>query len=950
MKKTYSSILVAFITPICVVVLLCFTQTLSAQANSIRTGVTFNWADSQTTVNDPANLQSINIDGVDYTTFVVPSTYEMTRLGPGGNSQNNIWLNGSQVVSGSDDPNWVSGAISAYQSLNLNHYFQSQDNGADFCNDYTSIATTNAQIQTIRYNPGIPSNPDGVIAITERGGNNCMYIELYGIPAGGGVEQLLGRTFIRNEGNLTGVLPQAAPTANSDYWSSGRNNENNQIIGIALYELSELAPVGSTITAIRYMGATNDHGDGKFFLMQTYAEDDSLRIKLDREGNGDIAANDLVPPGSTYTQTSSPTNGVLTFNPDGTFNYLPNPGFTGNDSFDYEVCLPAPNTGVCDTGTAIIIIKLEAIFDNINVSQNSLDNVIHVLDNDNFGSSGPRINGAITNYTTPSNGSVTLNNNNTPADSYDDFFEYTPNADFIGTDFFNYEITDAVGSVDMASVYITTAYDTDADLINDRTDLDDDNDGILDSTEGLECIDDDYFAWEFNAPVGTRTNDFVQNPAITNWLIASTTNVVTGAGLTGNSPASELQLTGLDATTYADAIVANEYIEVSFTTAVGLINPMIERIGMNWYQNSNGTIIGNSYDVAMEISKDNFATSMLLYSDIRIHYPTNGVSEFFDLTPAGSSFNLEENTTYTIRLYTYNQQNDGNVAYSVFDDFTIRVSACQEQNSDNDGIPDHLDSDSDNDFCYDVSEAGHADPDGDGILGNSPVIVDADGLITGQGGYSGTTPEVTTPHQTVTISTSPNDQSVSQGENTSFSVTASGTSLSFQWEESTDGGVNWNPITDGGIYTGATTTTLTLSNIPFSINSYEYQLVVTDPNNPCISDYFTDRAILTVIQQVDELEVFNVVTPNSDGVHDVLTIRNIENYPNNDIKIYNRWGILVFETEGYTNQSNYFDGYSRGRTTVSQNEKLPVGTYFYILNYESVDGAMKKLSSYLYLN
>ncbi len=725
MKDHYAPISITTVLAVFFVLILCPTQKINAQANSIRTGVTFNWADNQSTLNDPANLQSININGVDYTTFVVPTSYELTRLGPGGHNQNNIWLNGALTTPGSDNPNWPPEALNAYQSLNLNHYFQSQNTGDNFCGNYAAVTTTNAQIQTITYSPGIPSNPDGVIAITERGGNNCMYIELHGIPSGGGPEQLLGRTFVRNQGNLTGVVPQAPPTTNSDYWSSGRNNENNQVIGIALYELSELAPIGSTITSIRYLGATNDHGDGKFFLMQTYAEDDTIQIKLDREGNGDIAANDMVPTGSTYTLTSGTTNGTLTFNPDGTFNYIPNPGFTGNDTFEYQVCLPAPNTGVCDSGTAIIVIKLEAVFDNLNVAQNSSNNRINVLDNDNFGSSGPQTNGAITNFTLPTNGSTAINDNGTPIDSYDDFFIYTPNNGFIGTDFFTYEITDAGGSTDVAYVYISTAYDTDADSIDDNTDLDDDNDGILDAVEGMDCIDDDYFAWEFNSPSGTRTNDFVQNPSITNWLISGTGDVVTGAGITGISPNSELQLTDIDATTFAEANAQNEYVEVSFTTATGIINPFIERIGMNWYQSTDGTSIGNSYDVAMAISKDNFTTSILLYSDIRIHYPTNGISEFFNLTPAGATFNLEENTTYTLRIYSYNQQNDGNVVYSVFDDFTVRVSACQERNTDGDSIPDHQDLDSDGDGLPDNVEAqtttGYIVPNG---------TVDANGIDT----------------------------------------------------------------------------------------------------------------------------------------------------------------------------------------------------------------------------
>lgn len=99
-----------------------------------------------------------------------------------------------------------------------------------------------------------------------------------------------------------------------------------------------------------------------------------------------------------------------------------------------------------------------------------------------------------------------------------------------------------------------------------------------------------------------------------------------------------------------------------------------------------------------------------------------------------------------------------------------------------------------------------------------------------------------------------------------------------------------------------------------------------------------------------ELEVFNVVTPNGDGIHDVLTIRGLENYPNNAIKIYNRWGVLVYSTRGYNSQGNTFDGTSQARVTVDQDNKLPVGTYFYILEYEDQGGNQQTLTGYIYLN
>ncbi|MDT0606899.1 gliding motility-associated C-terminal domain-containing protein [Croceitalea rosinachiae] len=102
--------------------------------------------------------------------------------------------------------------------------------------------------------------------------------------------------------------------------------------------------------------------------------------------------------------------------------------------------------------------------------------------------------------------------------------------------------------------------------------------------------------------------------------------------------------------------------------------------------------------------------------------------------------------------------------------------------------------------------------------------------------------------------------------------------------------------------------------------------------------------------QVDEIEVFNVLTPNGDGIHDVLRIANIEDYPNNTVKIYNRWGVQVFITKSYNSSGNVFDGTSTGRVTIDQDNKLPVGTYFYIIDYEDLTGSMKQLSGYIYIN
>lgn len=101
----------------------------------------------------------------------------------------------------------------------------------------------------------------------------------------------------------------------------------------------------------------------------------------------------------------------------------------------------------------------------------------------------------------------------------------------------------------------------------------------------------------------------------------------------------------------------------------------------------------------------------------------------------------------------------------------------------------------------------------------------------------------------------------------------------------------------------------------------------------------------------DELEIFNGVSPSSDDVkNNVFTIRNIEKYPNNTLQIFNRWGALVYEADGYGTNDKYFRGISEGKGTVSASSELPEGTYFYTLKYVNSNGENKERSGYLYLN
>ncbi|MDP2687444.1 MAG: gliding motility-associated C-terminal domain-containing protein, partial [Aequorivita sp.] len=101
-------------------------------------------------------------------------------------------------------------------------------------------------------------------------------------------------------------------------------------------------------------------------------------------------------------------------------------------------------------------------------------------------------------------------------------------------------------------------------------------------------------------------------------------------------------------------------------------------------------------------------------------------------------------------------------------------------------------------------------------------------------------------------------------------------------------------------------------------------------------------------------EIYNGVTPNGDGMNDFFWIEGIHNYPNNNVKIFNRWGVLVYETDGYgqgeKDDINTFNGTSEGRVTVQEDKNLPTGTYFYVLTFQGENPGKDSYRGYLYIN
>ena len=79
----------------------------------------------------------------------------------------------------------------------------------------------------------------------------------------------------------------------------------------------------------------------------------------------------------------------------------------------------------------------------------------------------------------------------------------------------------------------------------------------------------------------------------------------------------------------------------------------------------------------------------------------------------------------------------------------------------------------------------------------------------------------------------------------------------------------------------------------------------------------------------EPLVIYEGFSPDGDGLNDVWRIRSIENYPNNTVRIFNRWGNLVFEITGYDNQDRAWSSHS---TAGLVSGDVPDGTYFYLID------------------
>lgn len=153
-----------------------------------------------------------------------------------------------------------------------------------------------------------------------------------------------------------------------------------------------------------------------------------------------------------------------------------------------------------------------------------------------------------------------------------------------------------------------------------------------------------------------------------------------------------------------------------------------------------------------------------------------------------------------------------------------------------------------------------------------------------------------------------------------------------QWE------VLQGPV-DIDSYGNPNATVWSLGEIDGPFESITNELIWTIDNGVCGTTADTVTYVLNDCLSVDVPDAFS---PNDDGWNDAFEIPNIDSYPNNNIKIFNRWGALVYEAAPYQNQ---WRGRSQHPATLG--EELPVGTYYFILDLG--EEGRKPITGYIFL-
>ena len=148
--------------------------------------------------------------------------------------------------------------------------------------------------------------------------------------------------------------------------------------------------------------------------------------------------------------------------------------------------------------------------------------------------------------------------------------------------------------------------------------------------------------------------------------------------------------------------------------------------------------------------------------------------------------------------------------------------------------------------------------------------------------------------------------------------------------------------TNGDAFVKEDNTILYRPHVRFIGTDYFVYALCTPSSQSCTTATVTVKVTHKVVPD-------NAMSANGDDKNDYFHIVGIENYPDNQVTIYNRKGEKVFTISHYDNRQRVFKGIVEGEVSLSNTAYLPQDTYFYLIKYYDETRQLQRQIGWLYL-
>ncbi|MEJ7645682.1 MAG: Ig-like domain-containing protein [Chryseolinea sp.] len=646
--------------------------------------------------------------------------------------------------------------------------------------------------------------------------------------------------------------------------------------------------------------------------------------------SGNVLDNDSDPEGTplqVLPETKATANGQVVILADGSYTYTPNNNYNGSDTFTYQVCDSYSPAG-CAIGTENITITPVqdapvANPDNYTTSEDTKLIVACdcILTND-VDVDGETLTPVL--VKTVTHGTLVLNP--------DGSFTYTPDPDFFGTDTFTYTATDGIDVTSETLVTIVVTPVNDAPIaFDDVMTLDEDTPTELPILANDKDVDDQL------TPAMVTV---ISNPAHGSITITSAGVLFT----------PDLNYYGPDAFTYtltdpsgAVSNVANASITIlpinDAPVSVDDAASTAEELAVTINILANDTDIDNAIE----------PTSVVIVSA-----PANGTTV---VNPDGTvvytpekDFTGPDSFSYTVKDVAGKSSAASVVNISVLPVNDAPVAANDEATTlENISVEVHV---TDNDFDVDNSVVT-----GSVVIFTNPIhgtiVINASGVIIytpvtdflGEDKFTYTIQDpdgLSSLPATVTVTVLPPNrapQAVDNGPivhrfvlDIPIDVIANDYDVDNTMDELTIISVTQPNV--GSVTVVDNKIVFHPAGTKSAMVTFTY--TISDPAG------LTDEATVMIEYVYNPLTVSEGFSPNNDYNNDTWYILSIENYPNNHVKIFDRWGLMVYQKDHYENDVAPWDG--RANSGQQAGKLLDQGTYYYMVD---VGGEIKVLSGFV---